>query len=176
METSKIYRQAEADRAELKLKIIEEGMGSGLKWNQIATSAMADNAAAKTACADLLGHPATMLDLYNIMSASYDCMTYGESEAVCAKDRRNLNAGRSAAENATPYLGNRLAMLRKAAGLTQKELAMRAKMPVVTLQKLENGVNSVLRARTETTAALAKALGIQIEDLISEKDMPTDHK
>lgn len=170
METLKIYRQSKADRAELKLKIIEKGMGSGLKWNQIATSAMADNAAAKAACADLLGHPATMLDLYNIMSASYDCMTYGESEAVLAKDKQNLKAGHSAAENAAPYLGNRLAMLRKAAGLTQKELAMRAKMPVVTLQKLENGVNSVLRARTETTAALAKALGIQIEDLINEEE------
>lgn len=47
METSKMHRQAEADRAELKLKIIEEGMGSGLKWNQIATSAMANNATAK---------------------------------------------------------------------------------------------------------------------------------
>lgn len=168
MKTSKAYEENEPKRAELRKKIAEEGAGAGVKWSQISTSAMAGNAEAAAACKALLGHDAKMIDLYNIMSASYDCMTYGESEAVYAKGERDLKAGHCVAGDAAPYLANRLAALRKAAGLTQKELAARAGMPVVTLQKLENGVNSILRARTETTAALAKALGITIEELIEQ--------
>lgn len=169
--TDKEREAIDAERKALQARIAEEGAGAGVKWSQIATSAMADNAAAKAACADLLGHPATMLDLYNIMYSAHDCMTYGESVTVYAKSTRDLNAGHCVTGDAAPYLANRLSTLRKAAGLTQKELALRAGMPVVTLQKLENGVNSILRARTETTAALAKALGISIEDLIREEDV-----
>lgn len=65
----------------------------------------------------------------------------------------------------TAYLANRLVTIRREKGLTQKELVAKANMPIVTLQKLENGTNNILRARTETTLALSKALGITVEEL-----------
>lgn len=164
--TKKEREAVDAERKALINKISEQGAGAAVKWNHIAMSAMADNAEAKAACADLLGHPATMLGIYNVMSASAECMTDGEMDRMEAECTQALMAGHCAAGDAVPYLANRLAAYRKSAGLTQKELAERAGMPVVTLQKLENGVNSILRARTETTAALAKALNITIEELI----------
>lgn len=165
--TDKEYEANKAERKAIADKIAEQGAGAAVRWNQLATSAMAGNAAAKAACAELLGHPVkNMLDLFNIQYASGDCMTRGEDEAMYTQGMRDLMAGHDVADDAAPYLANRLAVYRKSAGLTQKELAERAGMPVVTLQKLENGVNSILRARTETTAALAKALNITVEELI----------
>ena len=166
--TDKEYKAIKAERKAIADKIAEQGAGAAVKWNQLSTSAMAGNAAAKAACAELLGRPVkSMLDLFNIQYASGDCMTRGEDEAMYTQGMRDLMAGHDVTDDAAPYLANRLAAYRKGAGLTQKELAARAGMPVVTLQKLENGVNSILRARTETTAALAKALGVTVEELIA---------
>ena len=166
MQTEEDYRKMKAAQAVLAEKIAEEGAGAGVKWNYCAMAAMAGNPEAKAVCTELLGHDAEQVDLWNIMWGAHQCMTRGEMNTVYEKCEHDLSVGRGSNEDAAPYLANRLAALRKAAGLTQKELAARAGMPVVTLQKLENGVNSVLRARTETTAALAKALGITIEELI----------
>lgn len=64
------------------------------------------------------------------------------------------------------YLGQRLASARREAGLTQKQLSSQAGLPIVTLQKLENGANNLLWARTETTLALSKVLGTTVEELV----------
>ena len=52
---------------------------------------------------------------------------------------------------------------REAAGLTQAELATRAVIGRVTLTRIERGEHS---PRTETLMAIARALGVDVEDLI----------
>lgn len=157
-------------REEITSKIKSMGTGAGARWVTIATSAMAGSAEANAACADLIGRPIeNQRDLFEIQSAAYDCMTYGERQADFARASEDLKYLRNVSGDASPYLNNRLAQLRKAAGMTQNQLAVAAHMPVVTLQKLENGTNSLLRARTETTLALAKALGITVEQLVGSE-------
>lgn len=57
---------------------------------------------------------------------------------------------------------------RKAAGLTQHELAERASVSVRTLQYYEQGVLSIDKAAAATVARLAFALGCHVEDLLSD--------
>ena len=152
---------------EIKIKIKSMGAGAGARWVTIATSAMAGSKEANAACADLLGRPVkNQLDLFNIMRAAFDCTTPGEYDMRQSQAQQALDAGHNTIRDADPYLNNRLAQLRKAAGMTQNQLAIAAHMPVTTLQKLENGTNSILRARTETTLALSRALGITVEQLV----------
>lgn len=68
--------------------------------------------------------------------------------------------------DANKYLSNRLAALRKAAGMTQVELATKAGVSLSSLQKLENGSNSMLNALTKTTVALSSALGVTVNELV----------
>jgi transcriptional regulator with XRE-family HTH domain len=57
---------------------------------------------------------------------------------------------------------------RKEKGLTQQQLSEISGVKIVTIQKLENGTNNILGAKTETTYKLATALGVTIEDLIDK--------
>ncbi len=68
--------------------------------------------------------------------------------------------------DANKYLSNRLTALRKAAGMTQVELAAKAGVSLSSLQKLENGSNSMLNALTKTTVALSSALGVTVNELV----------
>lgn len=153
---------------EVLIKLIKEmGVGAPAKWLAIANSATAGNKAAKTACEALIGHPIkTMGDYYTIQQAAFAVASKGEQAMFGAQAEQDVNTGRSLAGDANPYLANRLSALRREKGLTQKELAVKAHMPIVTLQKLENGTNNILRARTETTLALSKALGTTVEGLV----------
>lgn len=160
------YKESLALRAEIKEKILAEGQGAPEKWVVTVTSAMSGNQKAKAACEELIGRPIeSMLDLWNIQSAAYDAASKGEQALLNAQAEQNAKAMHDTTNDANAYLANRLASLRKAAGLTQKELAHKANMPIVTIQKLENGANKLLRARTETTLALSRALGITVEEL-----------
>ena len=67
--------------------------------------------------------------------------------------------------NVDLHLANRLGSLRRAAGMTQQQLALKSGVAITTLQKLENGTNRVLGARTEIVLKLAKALGTTVEGL-----------
>ena len=62
-------------------------------------------------------------------------------------------------------IAGRLAALRRAAGLSQNDLANRAGVKIATLQKLESGVNRVMGAKLETVLALTRALDTTIEAL-----------
>ena len=164
MEMELVYKE----RNELKAKIEAQGIGAPTRWIELATSAMAGNKAAKAECAELLGREVkTMLDLYNIQSAAFDVATPGERRRSESSAIRALNTGHSAKNDANAYLANRLGSIRREKGMTQKELAKKAGVALVTLQKLENGSNILLHARTETTVALAKALEISVEELIN---------
>jgi DNA-binding XRE family transcriptional regulator len=64
-------------------------------------------------------------------------------------------------------LGARLRRLRERAGLTQNELADRAKVGRATISRIENGK---MYAHTATLRRLAKALNINLVDLITDSD------
>ena len=67
------------------------------------------------------------------------------------------------ARQAQESLGGRIREYREAAGLTQAELSSRAGIGRVTLTRIEKREHS---PRTETLAAIARILGIEVEDLI----------
>lgn len=64
-------------------------------------------------------------------------------------------------------LGARLRRLRERAGLTQNELADKAKVGRATISRIENGR---MYAHTATLRRLAKALDIDLVDLITDRD------
>lgn len=64
-------------------------------------------------------------------------------------------------------LGARLRRLRERAGLTQNDLADKAKVGRATISRIENGR---MYAHTATLRRLAKALDIDLVDLITDRD------
>lgn len=150
-------------------KIKAMGAGAGTRWIAISAAAMAGDADAKAACSELLGKDIeNMADLYAVQSAAHDAMSAQEQHEDYCRAMQDLHALRDVSRDAKPYLGNKLSSLRRSKGMTQKDLSVLAGVTLVTLQKLENGTNSLLRARTETCLALAKALGITVEQLITQ--------
>ena len=67
------------------------------------------------------------------------------------------------ARQARESLGGRIRGCREAAGLTQAGLSSRAGIGRATLARIEKGEHS---PRTETLTALARTLGVEVEDLI----------
>lgn len=66
---------------------------------------------------------------------------------------------------------NRIGDLRRERGLTQQQLAVVSGLPITTIQKIESGANNIINARAVTVLALAKALGVTMEELLNaEKD------
>ena len=55
--------------------------------------------------------------------------------------------------------------MRLVRGMTQQELAGRAHMSISQLQRLEYGERTVEKLSLKTALALAKALGVRIEEL-----------
>src|SRR4051812_21844946 len=69
------------------------------------------------------------------------------------------------------WFGPRLRELREAAGLTQAMLGERAGIVGSQINKLELGVNQPTLA---TTLALARALGVEIGELVADAPSPED--
>ena len=63
---------------------------------------------------------------------------------------------------------NNLKSLRRAAGLTQEQLAAASGVKFSALQKLEYGVNSLAGARADTVLRLSQALGVAMEELLAD--------
>lgn len=159
----------EERQSAIRSKIQEEGRGAAQKWVTIAGSAMAGNKAAQKACAKLIGRTVCMLgDYYSVLSAAYPLMTDAESEADYRKNSAALARKRNLAPDADEYLTNRLGALRRAKGMTQKQLADAAGIPVVTLQKLENGSSRLMHAKTLTVLGIARAMGMTVEEFLGE--------
>lgn len=95
----------------------------------------------------------------------YDTETAREVAAVANAAQQALSAEKSAASDADEYLANRLGRLRRERGLTQQQLSNLSGVGLSTLQKLENGSNRLLGARTEIVLRLAKALGTTVEGI-----------
>lgn len=159
-------RQMEA-RARLTEKIRTEGVGAGAKWETIATAAMTGHPAAKAEAERMLGHKIkSMADYWELQSAAYAAMTYGEREKSYADAMQDLDAGVcTAPRDAESYIANPLRGARKAAGLTQKELAEQTGIPVSLLQKLENGKREMAKVNVGYALKIACALGTTAEEL-----------
>ena len=67
------------------------------------------------------------------------------------------------ARQARENLGSPIREYRETAGLTQAEMSSRAGIGRVTLTRIEAGEHS---PRTETLTAIARTLGVEVEDLI----------
>lgn len=72
-------------------------------------------------------------------------------------------------------MSNKLQDRRKAAGLSQSQLAAKVPMPLRTLQALEGGRNDINKAAALTVYRIAIVLDCQIEDLLeldAESEVP----
>lgn len=72
-------------------------------------------------------------------------------------------------------VGSRVRHIRRAQDLTQKALAAKAQLNVITISRLENGTAKAVYA--DTVAALALALRISANYLLglTEKEEPLEH-
>ena len=61
--------------------------------------------------------------------------------------------------------------LRRAAGLSQAQLAEKAGIKLGTLKKLESGERSIGKSQVDTVLPLAKVLGVTIEQLVDEDQL-----
>lgn len=161
-------RQMEA-RARLTEKIRAEGTGAGAKWETIATAAMTGHLGAKTEAERMLGRKVkSMADYWELQSAAYAAMTYGERQQSHADAMQDLEAGVcTAPRDAESYIANPLQRARKAAGLTQKELAEQTGIPLTLIQKLENGTREMAKVNVGYALKIARALGTTAEALFN---------
>ena len=171
------YAAHQAFVGSLAEKIRAEGAGAGKKWMDIATAAMQNNEQAWALCEELIGRPFESIgDYWAIQSAAYECMEKGERVADYNEAERALNAmaagggpaAASLAVNIDGYVSNKLAVLRKQTGMTQKELAAKAGIPLLMYQRYENGTKSFVRANTIYTTRIARALGVTVEQLVGD--------
>jgi transcriptional regulator with XRE-family HTH domain len=67
-------------------------------------------------------------------------------------------------------LKDRLKRLRTAADLTQQDLAMKAGLSISAVVQIESG--KIPNPRMDTLRALAKALGVSLDELAGEEEQP----
>ena len=148
--------------------IRSHGASAPKRFEVLATSASAGNVAAKEELERLTGSRiSSMLDIWEIITAATNLMSKGEVYQMEAEAQQALNARHNVKGDADAYLTNRLGTMRRAAGMTQTQLSQVSGVNLTTLQKLENGTNRLLGARTEITLKLARALGVTVEELVS---------
>ena len=161
------YNQQIEERNHLIEKIKAEGVGAGVKWETIATAAMAGHQEAKEEVKKMLGREIQNFgDYWELQSAAYAAMTYGERQKSYADAMQDLEAGVcTAPRDAESYIANPLQQARKAAGLTQKQLAEITGIPLTLIQKLENGTREMAKVNVGYALKIARALGTTAEAL-----------
>lgn len=161
------YNRQIEERNHLIEKIKAEGVGAGVKWETIATAAMAGHAEAKEEVKKMLGREIqNFSDYWKLQSAAYAAMTYGERQQSHADAIQDLEAGVcTAPRDAESYMANPLQQARKAAGLTQKQLAEQTGIPLTLIQKLENGTREMAKVNVGYALKIARALGTTAEEL-----------
>lgn len=148
-------------------RIKAEGLDAPKRYSVIASSAMSGNEDAKAEIESFFGIKVkTMRDLWAVLSAAGELMTESQLAQSAAEAEQALAVGHDSTHDADAYLANRLKAIRKAAGLTQDELARKAGITLCVLQKYENGTNRLLGARAENVLRIARALGVTVEELI----------
>lgn len=161
------YKQQMEERNRLIEKIKAEGAGAGAKWDSIATAAMAGHQKSKEEVKKILGREIQNFgDYWELQSAAYAAMTYGEREKSYADAVQDLEAGVcTAPRDAESYIANPLQRARKAAGLTQKQLAETTGIPMTLICKLENGTREMAKVNVDYALKIARALGTTAEAL-----------
>lgn len=164
------YNRQIEERNHLIEKIKAEGVGAGAKWETIATAAMAGHAEAKEEVKKMLGREIQNFgDYWKLQSAAYAAMTYGERQQSHADAIQDLEAGVcTAPRDAESYMANPLQQARKAAGLTQKQLAEQTGIPLTLIQKLENGTREMAKVNVGYALKIARALGTTAEALFDK--------
>jgi len=71
---------------------------------------------------------------------------------------------RKSQNNNQANIGDKIKQIRNKKGLTQDALARKAELPYTTLTKIESNV--ITKPTIQPVAKIAKALGVNIEDLI----------
>ena len=163
------YKQQIEERNHLIRKIEADGVGAGAKWETIATAAMAGHQESKKEAEKMLGREVhNLADFWELQSAAYAAMTYGERQQSHADAIQDLEAGVCIApRDAESYIANPLQRARKAAGLTQKELAEQTGIPLTLIQKLENGTREMAKVNVDYALRIARALGTTAEALFN---------
>lgn len=163
------YKQQMEERNRLIEKIKAEGTGAGAKWETIATAAMAGHQEAKEEVKKMLGREVRNFgDYWELQSAAYAAMTYGERQQSHADAMQDLEAGVcTAPRDAESYIANPLQRARKAAGLTQKQLAETTGIPLTLICKLENGTREMAKVNVGYALKIARALGTTAEALFN---------
>lgn len=164
------YKQQMEERNRLIEKIKAEGAGAGAKWDSIATAAMAGHQKSKEEVKKILGREIQNFgDYWELQSAAYAAMTYGERQKSYADAMQDLEAGVcTAPRDAESYIANPLQQARKAAGLTQKQLAEQTGIPLSLIQKLENGTREMAKVNVGYALKIARALGTTAEALFEK--------
>lgn len=164
------YNRQIEERNHLIEKIKAEGVGAGAKWETIATAAMAGHQGAKAEAEKMLGRKVhSLADYWELQSAAYAAMTYGERHQSHADAVQDLEAGVcTAPRDAESYIANPLQQARKAAGLTQKQLAEQTGIPLTLIQKLENGTREMAKVNVGYALKIARALGTTAEALFDK--------
>lgn len=148
-------------------RIKAEGLDAPNRYSVIASSAMSGNEDAKAEIESFFGIKVkTMRDLWAVLSAAGELMTESQLAQSATEAERALAAGHDSMHDADVYLANHLKSLRKAAGLTQDELARKSGVVLSALQKYENGSTRLLGARAENVLRIARALDVTVEELI----------
>lgn len=65
-------------------------------------------------------------------------------------------------------MNNIIGDARRAAGLSQAQLAEKTGVKIGTIRKLESGERSIMKAQLDTILPLARALGVSVEELAGE--------
>ena len=63
---------------------------------------------------------------------------------------------------------NPIGEARRAAGLSQGQLAEKAGISLGNLRKLENGQRKIMCAQLDTILPIARALGVTVEELVKD--------
>lgn len=62
-------------------------------------------------------------------------------------------------------MDNTIGYYRRLRGLSQAQLAEKSGVKISTIQKLESGARSVMKAQLDTILPLARALSVKVEEL-----------
>ncbi len=156
----------DSEQKRIEALIAAEGAGAAARWMSLATAAMGGNTEARDEISRLLGYQVSNLgQLWMVQGAAISVMTPVERTLDYNRAQQMVSKA-SLDREANEYLANRLGQMRREKGWTQAQLAQAAGVTLVTLQKLENGTNSLLGARVETVANIARALGKTVEEII----------
>lgn len=162
--------EIEATTKAIRAKIEAEGIGAPQKYSWIATAAATNKnpAAAQfiNALFDTTGDTILPVQQWIVLEACRPLLT-GSPDALIGEAMRAVETPNMTQRMANDYLANNIPKLRHARNMTQKELAIKAGVPLPMIQKYESGARSIYKAATETSIRIANALGVSVEDLFS---------